>query len=78
MGSFLVYGTDHLIKLTEILYHGHKARFLDGYRNPLAKNMMPLGERAWFDERFEDIAYFEPFYLKNFVATKPKELLKNF
>ena len=26
---------------------------------------------------FEDIAYFEPFYLKNFIATKPKELLKN-
>jgi tRNA threonylcarbamoyladenosine biosynthesis protein TsaB len=44
----------------------------------MAKNMMPLAERAWFDEKFEDIAYFEPFYLKNFVATKPKELLKNY
>jgi tRNA threonylcarbamoyladenosine biosynthesis protein TsaB len=40
--------------------------------------MMPLAERAWFDGRFEDIAYFEPFYLKNFVAAKPKDLLKNF
>lgn len=64
-------------KCKSIISHPN-ARFLDGYRNPLAKNMMPLGERAWFDERFEDIAYFEPFYLKNFVATKPKELLKNF
>ena len=36
---------------------------------------MPLAERAWLDERFEDIAYFEPFYLKDFVATKPKKLL---
>ena len=63
-------------KCKSIISHPN-ARFLDGYRNPLAKNMMPLGERAWFDERFEDIAYFEPFYLKNFVATKPKELLKN-
>ena len=37
-----------------------------------------VAERAWFDGRFEDIAYFEPFYLKNFVAAKPKDLLKNF
>ena len=63
-------------KCKEIITHPN-AHFLDEYRNPLAKNMMPLAERAWFDEKFEDIAYFEPFYLKNFVATKPKELLKN-
>lgn len=63
-------------KCKEIITHPN-ARFLDGHRNPLAKNMMPLAERAWFDEKFEDIAYFEPFYLKNFIATKPKELLKN-
>jgi tRNA threonylcarbamoyladenosine biosynthesis protein TsaB len=37
---------------------------------------MPLAERAWLDEKFEDAAYFEPFYLKNFVATKSKDLLK--
>ena len=63
-------------KCTEIITHPN-ARFLDEHRNPLAKNMMPLAERAWFDEKFEDIAYFEPFYLKNFIATKPKELLKD-
>lgn len=63
-------------KCKEIITHPN-ARFLDEHRNPLAKNMMPLAERAWFDEKFEDIAYFEPFYLKNFIATKPKELLKN-
>lgn len=53
------------------------ARFIDKHRNPLARNMMPLAERAAWEERYEDIAYFEPFYLKNFIATKPKELLKN-
>lgn len=63
-------------KCKDIIDHPN-AHFLDGYRNPLAKNMMPLAERAWFDERFEDIAYFEPFYLKNFIAAKPKNLLKN-
>ena len=63
-------------KCSKIINHPN-AHFLTGHRDPLAKNMMPLAERAWFDEKFEDIAYFEPFYLKNFIATKPKELLKN-
>ena len=63
-------------KCSKIINHPN-AHFLTEHVNPLAKNMMPLAERAWFDEKFEDIAYFEPFYLKNFVATKPKELLKN-
>ena len=63
-------------KCKEIITHPN-ARFLDSYLNPLAKNMMPLAEKAWFEEKFENIAYFEPFYLKNFIATKPKELLKN-
>ena len=63
-------------KCNSIITHPN-AHFLDKFCHPLAKNMMPLAERAWFDERFEDIAYFEPFYLKNFVASKPKELLRN-
>ncbi len=64
-------------KCSRIITHPN-ARFLDAHRWPLAKWMMPLAERAWLDERFEEIAYFEPFYLKDFIATKPKELLKNF
>lgn len=63
-------------KCRSIINHPN-ARFLDGLKHPLAKNMMPLAEKAWFNEEFQDIAYFEPFYLKNFIATKPKELLKN-
>ena len=63
-------------KCSKIINHPN-AHFLSAHRDPLAKNMMPLAERAWFDEKFEDIAYFEPFYLKNFVATKSKDLLKN-
>lgn len=42
---------------------------------PRAKNMIPLAEMAMAKEQFEDIAYFEPFYLKEFVATKSKKLL---
>ncbi|MCD8261835.1 MAG: tRNA (adenosine(37)-N6)-threonylcarbamoyltransferase complex dimerization subunit type 1 TsaB [Bacteroides sp.] len=43
---------------------------------PLAKMMSPLSERAFMDEDFSDVAYFEPFYLKDFVATKPKNTLE--
>ena len=42
---------------------------------PLAKNMGPLAEKAVAVGRYEDVAYFEPFYLKEFVASKPKKFL---
>lgn len=42
---------------------------------PRAKNMIPLAEMAMAKVQFEDVAYFEPFYLKEFVATKSKKLL---
>ena len=40
---------------------------------PLASAMAPLAEKAYNEKQFEDLAYFEPFYLKDFVAVKPKE-----
>ncbi len=53
----------------------HKnARLIKGIE-PLAKNMFPLSERLFFDEQFEDVAYFVPFYLKDFVAKPSKKLL---
>ena len=42
---------------------------------PLAKYMGPLAEKAVANGRYEDVADFEPFYLKEFVASKPKKLL---
>ena len=33
--------------------------------------MRPLAEKALLDKDFVDVAYFEPFYLKDFVAGKP-------
>lgn len=50
------------------------AHFIDDI-HPLAKMMMPLAERAFAEQNFEDVAYFEPFYLKEFVASQPKKLL---
>ena len=37
--------------------------------------MFPLAEKAIAENDYKDVAYFEPFYLKEFVAGKPKKLL---
>ena len=42
---------------------------------PTAMAMAPLAEAAWNEKRFEDTAYFEPFYLKDFVATISRKKL---
>ena len=42
---------------------------------PLAKYMFPLAEKRIAQGKFDDVAYFVPFYLKDFVAKLPKKLL---
>ena len=60
-------------KCMEAINHPN-ARYIDGVE-PIAKWMQPLAERRWLQEKFEDVAYFVPFYLKDFVAKMPKKLL---
>ena len=60
-------------KCKDIISHPN-ARFVDGVE-PLAKWMQPLAERRFLNNQFEDVAYFVPFYLKDFVAIKAKPLL---
>lgn len=60
-------------KCMEVINHPN-AHYIKGI-DPLAKNMFPLAERRMMRGETEDVAYFEPFYLKNFVALKPKKLL---
>lgn len=50
------------------------ARLIRGIE-PLAKNMFPIAERRIAEELFEDVAYYVPFYLKDFVAKAPRKLL---
>jgi len=60
-------------KCREVVAHP-QARFLEGVL-PVARHMVPLAEMAVARGRYADTAYFEPFYLKDFLATKPKNLL---
>ena len=43
--------------------------------NPKASAMLQPAVEAYKEKRFEDVAYFEPFYLKEFVATVSKKKL---
>lgn len=52
------------------------AHLIEGVE-PLARWMQPLAERRLIDGQTEDVAYFEPFYLKDYVAKMPKDLLNS-
>lgn len=58
-------------KCKELLTHSN-SRFLSDI-HPLAINMINLSIQAYEGKIFEDIAYFEPFYLKEFQATTPRK-----
>lgn len=60
-------------KCMEAIHHPN-AHLIEGIE-PLAKWMQPLAEKRLLNAQTEDVAYFVPYYLKDFVAKKPKDLL---
>jgi tRNA threonylcarbamoyladenosine biosynthesis protein TsaB len=54
-------------KCREVLQSGN-AEFLSVQAS--ARGMVQLAEQKFAQRQFEDVAYFEPFYLKDFVAVK--------
>ena len=60
-------------KCMETINHPN-AQLIKGIE-PLAQNMFPLADKSMKEGKFEDVAYFVPFYLKDFVAKTPKKLL---
>ncbi len=60
-------------KCMEAIQHPN-AHFIEGIK-PMAKNMFPLAEKRIALQQYEDVAYFTPFYLKDFVAKPSKPLL---
>ena len=63
---------DGALKCREVIRHPN-ARFRDAA--PLVRYMAPLAQKAYAEGRFENLAYFEPFYLKDFVATVSRKAL---
>ena len=62
------------VKCREVLSGHSNAHFIENIV-PLAKMMFPLAEKSLLKGDVKDVAYFEPFYLKEFVASTPKKLL---
>ena len=69
-GNKIYFFGDGASKCKEIIKHNN-AVFLENI-NPSSKNMINFSYKSFTNSNFEDIAYFEPFYLKDFIATVPK------
>lgn len=50
----------------------HPNALFSGPLKASARFMIKLADEKYNNNKFEDVAYFEPFYLKNFIATVPK------
>ncbi|MBN2175508.1 MAG: tRNA (adenosine(37)-N6)-threonylcarbamoyltransferase complex dimerization subunit type 1 TsaB [Bacteroidales bacterium] len=57
-------------KCKNVLSHSN-ALFVEDFE-PSAIFMKPFAEEKFLEKHFEDVAYFEPFYLKDFIAGVPK------
>ncbi|RLJ74692.1 tRNA (adenosine(37)-N6)-threonylcarbamoyltransferase complex dimerization subunit type 1 TsaB [Pedobacter alluvionis] len=62
---------DGAAKCAEVLTH-QNAKFDEANFNS-ATYMSRLANKAFSNSKFEDVAYFEPFYLKDFVVTQSKK-----
>ena len=72
--SEVVFFGDGAEKCRDVLSVNTNARFIADF-NPSAKYLAPLANQKFITKQFEDTAYFEPYYLKDFVAGKPKKLI---
>ena len=68
-GKKIVFVGDGAEKCQEVLAH-LDATFVQIF--PSAKYMCEQAEKRFEEKQFEDVAYFEPYYLKDFVAGKKK------
>ncbi|MGK9120325.1 tRNA (adenosine(37)-N6)-threonylcarbamoyltransferase complex dimerization subunit type 1 TsaB [Olivibacter jilunii] len=59
------------------LFEGNETVVVSGNFLNSAKYLVDESCRKWHREAFEDVAYFEPFYLKDFIPTTPKKHLKS-
>lgn len=69
--SCLIIG-DGAIKF-KTLHPKINASYTNEIHYPVAKDMITLAWKKFNTKEFEDLAYFEPFYLKDFQTTPPKK-----
>lgn len=69
--NYVTFIGDGAAKCEAVLIHDN-AHF-DAHNYNSAANMSKLAHEAFKQRDFNDVAYFEPFYLKDFVFTTPKK-----
>jgi len=67
----IIFAGDGAEKCKPILGLHPNAKFIDDFF-PSAIHMAALAEKKFLDGSFEDVAYFEPFYLKDFIPGIPR------
>lgn len=67
----ILFAGDGAAKCKPLLQHHPNAVFLDSFQ-PSAAFMAPLAEEKFRQLQFENTAYFEPYYLKDFIPGIPK------
>ena len=70
LADTIIFFGDGSLKCKEIINHKN-AKFIKEI-HPSAKNLGILAKAKFENKDFEDVAYFEPYYLKDFVAGKKK------
>ena len=68
----IIFFGDGAEKCRAILGQNSNAIFLNEVINPSARSVGVLAARAFEKQQFENVADFEPYYLKEFMATTPK------
>lgn len=65
--NIVVFFGDGALKCKDVLGVNPNAVFVDDFTNS-ASDMSKLAFRKFGQKQFEDVAYFEPYYLKDFIA----------
>ena len=75
---------EEILSLRKVIFFGNgtekcksaldhsNAQFLNNFE-PSAEYLIPFSENKFEKKEFENVAYFEPFYLKDFIATIPRK-----
>ncbi|MCX7551679.1 tRNA (adenosine(37)-N6)-threonylcarbamoyltransferase complex dimerization subunit type 1 TsaB [Xanthomarina sp. F2636L] len=67
-----VYFIGNGVEKSKTIIQHPNAHFIDS-KLPSANEMSAIAYSKYKNNNFEDVAYFEPYYLKDFIALKPKK-----
>ncbi len=67
----IVFAGDGALKCRSLFDKHPNAVFLENFKTS-SKFMITLSEEKFSQKKFENLAYFEPYYLKDFIAGKPR------